>query len=354
MRKRKKNNKIQNQIISIIVTVLVIIIGYFGTDIYNSYVGVDNTAYASTQVQILSFDLNEVPEFDGTTPYVVINNNVPSFTDEEMTTNPFENYSELDSLGRCGIAYANICKEIMPNEPRGEIGQVKPSGWKLAKYDIVDGKYLFNRCHLIGYQLAGENANVKNLITGTRYLNVTGMLPFENEVADYVKQTSNHVLYRVTPIFVESELVARGVLMEASSVEDNGKEVCFNVFCYNVQPGIDINYADGESKISDSVQTTTVTSKVTTTKTTTTTVKTTTSKTTTSRTTTQTTTTTKATTVTTAPNYDAKYIGNKKTHKFHSASCKEVNRMNEENKWYCDSRDELVNSGYSPCGKCNP
>ena len=244
---KRKNNKTQNQIVSIIVTILVIVFGYFGADIYNSYVGADSTSYATTQVQILSFDLNEVPEFDGTTPYVVINNNIPNFTDEEMITNSFENYSELDSLGRCGIAYANICKEIMPNEPRGEIGQVKPSGWKLAKYDIVDGKYLFNRCHLIGYQLAGENANVKNLITGTRYLNVTGMLPFENEVADYVKQTSNHVLYRVTPIFKETNLVASGVQIEAKSVEDNGKGVEFNVYIYNNQPGVEINYANGES-----------------------------------------------------------------------------------------------------------
>ncbi len=300
------------------------------------------------------FDINNIKGYSGT-PYEIVNNNIPYFKTEDFPKDSFEYYSTLDSLGRCGICMANVGADIMPTEKREDIGSVKPTGWHLVRYDdIIKDKYLYNRCHLLGFQLTGENANEKNLITGTRYLNVDGMLPFENKVANYVKSSNNHVLYRVTPIFVESELVARGVLMEASSVEDNGKEVCFNVFCYNVQPGIDINYADGESKISDSVQTTTVTSKVTTTKTTTTTVKTTTSKTTTSRTTTQTTTTTKATTVTTAPNYDAKYIGNKKTHKFHSASCKEVNRMNEENKWYCDSRDELVNSGYSPCGKCNP
>lgn len=153
-------------------------------------------------------------------------------------------------MGRCGVAFANICIDIMPTEERGEIGMIKPSGWHTVKYDVVDGKYLYNRCHLIGYQLAGENANPKNLITGTRYLNVEGMLPFENEVADYVKESNNHVLYRVTPIFESDNLVASGVQMEAYSVEDNGEGICFNVFCYNVQPGIVIDYATGESYLS--------------------------------------------------------------------------------------------------------
>ena len=190
--------------------------------------------------------LEEIPPWSGAA-YVELEDNQPGFTKEEMTLEVFETYSELDPLGRCGTAYANICPELMPTEDRGEIGSVKPTGWVSAKYDCVDGKYLYNRCHLIGFQLAGENANEKNLITGTRYLNVTGMLPFENDVADYVKRTDNHVLYRVTPVFSGTELVARGVQMEAYSVEDAGDGVCFNVFVYNVQPGVVIDYATGES-----------------------------------------------------------------------------------------------------------
>lgn len=188
----------------------------------------------------------DIPAYSGE-PYVVLQDNWPDFGAEDLTTEPFENYSELDSLGRCGVAYANICLDIMPTEPRGAIGQVKPTGWQTVKYDCVDGQYLYNRCHLIGYQLAGENANWQNLITGTRYLNVTGMLPFENMVDDYVEETGNHVLYRVTPVFEGADLVASGVQMEAFSVEDDGEGICFNVFVYNVQPGITIDYATGDS-----------------------------------------------------------------------------------------------------------
>ena len=191
--------------------------------------------------------LDDIPEFSDS-PYVTINDNVPYFTEDELTTDAFETYSELDDLGRCGVAYANVCQELMPTEDRGEIGQVKPTGWHTVKYDFVSGKYLYNRCHLLGYQLTGENANEQNLITGTRYLNVEGMLPFENMVADYVQETDNHVLYRVTPIFEGDELVARGVLMEALSVEDDGEGICFNVYCYNNQPGVIIDYATGESQ----------------------------------------------------------------------------------------------------------
>ena len=191
--------------------------------------------------------LADIPEYSGE-PYVVLNDNWPDFGVEELTIEPFEYYSELDSLGRCGVAYANVCLEIMPTEARGSIGQVKPSGWQTVKYDFVDGKYLYNRCHLIGYQLAGENANARNLITGTRYMNVTGMLPFENMVDNYVENTGNHVLYRVTPIFEGSNLVASGVHMEAFSVEDEGEGICFNVFVYNVQPGVVIDYATGNSR----------------------------------------------------------------------------------------------------------
>ena len=198
---------------------------------------VNNNSYVS---------LDAIPAYDGKA-YVAVNNNEPFFTDSDMTTTAFENYSDLDSLGRCGVAYANICKDIMPTEERGKIGMIKPSGWHTVKYAVIKDRYLYNRCHLIGYQLAGENANPKNLITGTRYLNVEGMLPFENLVADYVNNTGNHVLYRVTPMFSGSNLVANGVLIEAKSVEDNGGGILFNVYCYNVQPGVGINYENGDS-----------------------------------------------------------------------------------------------------------
>lgn len=196
--------------------------------------------------QETSISISEIPEYSGE-PYIELNGNEPEFTDDEITTESFETYSELDDLGRCGTAYANISIDLMPTEKRGSIGQVKPTGWHTVKYDIVDGKYLYNRCHLIGYQLSGENANEKNLITGTRYLNVDGMLPFENMVADYVKETGNHVLYRVTPIFDGMNLVATGVQMEAYSVEDDGDGISYNVYVYNVQPGIEIDYHTGES-----------------------------------------------------------------------------------------------------------
>lgn len=198
---------------------------------------VNNNSYVS---------LDAIPAYDGKA-YVAVNNNEPFFMDSDMTTTAFENYSDLDSLGRCGVAYANICKDIMPTEERGKIGMIKPSGWHTVKYDVIKDRYLYNRCHLVGYQLAGENANPKNLITGTRYLNVEGMLPFENLVADYVNNTGNHVLYRVTPMFSGSNLVANGVLIEAKSVEDNGGGILFNVYCYNVQPGVGINYENGDS-----------------------------------------------------------------------------------------------------------
>ena len=187
----------------------------------------------------------EIPVYSGEAVFK-LNHNRPDFDETDLTTEAFEDYSDLDDLGRFGMAYANICRELMPTEKRGSIGQVKPTGWHTVKYDFVDGKYLYNRCHLIGFQLTGENANKRNLITGTRYLNVEGMLPFENMVADYVKETGNHVMYRVTPIFVGDELLARGVHIEAESVEDGGDGIMFNVFCYNVQPGVVLDYATGE------------------------------------------------------------------------------------------------------------
>ena len=207
-----------------------------------------NNTFVYNNVSEEKISLEEIPEYSGNA-YIAINDNIPFFKEEDLTATSFENYSELDNLGRCGEATASVGKDLMPTEPRGEIGSVKPTGWQTVKYDNVEGKYLYNRCHLIGFQLTGENANKKNLITGTRYLNVTGMLPFENMVADYVKETGNHVLYRVTPIFKDDNLVADGVLIEAKSVEDNGEGILFNVYCYNVQPGIVIDYKNGESRL---------------------------------------------------------------------------------------------------------
>ena len=209
------------------------------------------TTYAETESKS-SVDIKSIPEYSGT-PYVVINNGKPSFSEKDKER--VEEYSELDKYGRCGTAFANVSKELMPTKARESIGQVKPSGWHTVKYEkIIKDRYLYNRCHLIAYQLAGENANERNLITGTRYLNVDGMLPFENKVANYVRKTGNHVLYRVRPIFNGSDLVARGVQMEAQSLEDNGRGVSFNVYCYNVQPGIEINYKDGSSRISGKIK----------------------------------------------------------------------------------------------------
>lgn len=268
------------------------------------------------------FDFSKIPAFSGK-PYVVVNNNNPYFTKSDYTTKSYEKYSDLDSLGRCGVTMACIGKDIMPTEDRGEIGMVKPTGWHTVKYDCVDGKYLYNRCHLIGFQLTGENANKKNLITGTRYMNVDGMLPFENMVDDYVEETNNHVLYRVTPIFVGNELVARGVLMEAYSVEDNGDGVCFNVFCYNNQPGVEINYKTGESKLIGSGNVTE--------------------------------TTTKKETTTKSQNSNIAYVLNTNSKKFHYPSCSSVKKISDKN--YAeskDTRDELIDNGYSPCGICKP
>ena len=204
----------------------------------------------STEVTISAAD---IPAYAGD-PYVTINDNEPQFLETDLATSSYEYYSDLDDLDRCGVVYACIGTDLMPTEERGNIGAVKPSGWHTVKYDIVDGKYLYNRCHLIGYQLSGENANINNLITGTRYLNVEGMLPFENMVADYVKETGNHVLYRVAPVFEGDNLVASGVQIEAQSVEDQGEGILFNVYCYNVQPGVTIDYATGDSVLAENAE----------------------------------------------------------------------------------------------------
>ena len=196
----------------------------------------------------ISYGIDEIPEYKEDS-YIYINNNIPNFNESDYSIESFEKYSELDSLGRCGVAYANVSKDTMPTEARGDISKVKPTGWHAVRYDCVDGKYLYNRCHLIGYQLTSENENKQNLITGTRYLNVEGMLPFENQVAEYIKTTNGHVLYRVTPIFKDNNLVANGVQMEAKSVEDRGEKVKFNIYAYNVQPNIKINYLTGSSEL---------------------------------------------------------------------------------------------------------
>lgn len=253
--------------------------------------------------------LTDIPEYSGK-PYITIHDNQPDFTDADLTTEAFENYSDLDDLGRCGVAYANICMDLMPTEERGSISQVKPSGWHSVRYDNVDGKSLYNRCHLIGWQLAGENANEKNLITGTRYLNVDGMLPFENMIADYVKETNNHVLYWVTPIFNGNNLVASGVEMEAMSVEDRGEGILFHVYCYNVQPGITIDYATGDSYLTSTKSEETG---------------------------------------------DSTYILNENTMKFHTPDCLSVQKMNPNNrKEYTGNRQDLLDQGYEPCQQCHP
>lgn len=238
---RGKNMKKRSKLFVFIL--LLGVLFYFKDDIYNYTYSIINTSNES-------YDIENLSEYDGNS-YVIVNDNIPYFKEEEYTTTSFEKYSELDLLGRCGVASANISKDLMPTEKRGSIGMIKPSGWHTIKYDHIDGKYLYNRCHLIGYQLTGENANEKNLITCTRSMNTKGMLQFENMVTKYIKDTGNHVLYRVTPVFEGNNLVATGVEMEAYSVEDNGKGIKFNVFVYNIEDGIIIDYKTGDSKLAN-------------------------------------------------------------------------------------------------------
>lgn len=280
----------------------------------------------------IQFSLADVPAYSGE-PYVAVNNNTPYFSDSDIVETSFESYSDLDALGRCGVAYASVGIDIMPTEERGAIGQIKPSGWHTVKYDNVDGKYLYNRCHLIGYQLTAENANEKNLITGTRYLNIQGMLPFENMTADYIKETGNHVLYRVTPIFEGENLLASGVLIEGKSIEDRGEGILFCVYAYNVQPGIRIDYATGDSALSgEGIEAGTVAEE----------------------TTIPEATTVAETTLVTEPR-GMTYILNTNTKKFHYPSCSSVSQMKEKNKKsFTGSRDEIISQGYDPCGRCNP
>ena len=271
-----------------------------------------DTVFGNTDqsfVDYLESDLSNLPQYSGS-PFVVINDNNPSFTEKELTTNPYEYYSPLDSLGRCGVTVASCGKELMPVDDRGSISSVYPSGWEQAYYSFVDGEYLYNRCHLIGWQLTGENANKQNLVTGTRYLNVEGMLPFENMVADYIKETSNHVAYRVTPIFVGNELVCRGIQIEAYSIEDNGDGICFNVYCYNVQPGVEIDYATGESQLAKD-----------------------------------------------SGNQNSQnegtYILNTNSKKIHLPTCSSVSSISSKNKKeYKGTLQELLDDGYTCCGSC--
>ena len=285
----------------------------------------------------------DVPAFEGN-PYVYVNDGEPVFTDEQRAAETgYERYGELDELGRCTAAFAVVGPETQPTEKRGSIGEVRPSGWQMAKYDFVEGKYLFNRCHLLGYQLTGENANERNLITGTRYLNVQGMLPFENAVADYVDATGNHVLMAVMPVFEGSELVARGVHMMAESVEDGGEGVAFNVFCYNVQPGVVIDYGTGESMLEEDATPLPDVSGV-----------------------------------ESAPGAASEgagageasekgatgsaegkgtteYVLNTNSKKFHLPSCSSVGQMSPKNREDVeDTRENLIAKGYDPCKRCNP
>lgn len=302
-----KNKKLISLITAIIIVAVSVLCGLLIN-------GNGDTSAPSVNPNQMVESLDEIPEFSGIA-YVAINNNQPYFTEDDYTEKSYEYYSPLDDLGRCGTAMACIGKDIMPTEERGEIGQVKPTGWVTVKYDFVDGKYLYNRCHLIGWQLTGENANKQNLITGTRYMNVDGMLPFENMIDDYIEETDNHVLYRVKPIFKDNELVARGVTIEAYSIEDKGEGICFNVYCYNNQPGVEIDYATGESRESGaSVQPS------------------------------------DALTVS-----DAKYVLNTKSKKIHLPECSSVDKIEESNKEVTDkSKEELIDEGYTLCGSCKP
>lgn len=288
-----------------ILSFVILIFSAYG-QVYQGNFSSEESQSQESSTEESPFSLSDIEPYNGQ-PYVTVNNNIPYFSEDDLTEQSYEFYSELDELGRCGVACANIGIDIMPAEERGEIGQIKPSGWHTVKYnDLIDGNYLYNRCHLIGYQLSGENTNVQNLITGTRYLNIQGMLPFENMIADYITETENHVLYRVTPVFEGNNLVAAGVLMEAESVEDKGEGILFCVFAYNVQPGIIIDYATGESSLDLSMQTTT-------------------------------------------------YILNTNTKKFHYPSCSGVAQMKESNKQeYSGNRDDIISQGYSPCKRCNP
>lgn len=270
-----------------------------------------------------------IPDYEGN-PYIEVNGNQPSFTDDQLKPNSYESYSELDSLGRCGVAEACVGVDTMPTQDRESISEVRPSGWENEAYDFVDGGYVYNRCHLIGFQLTGENANEKNLITGTRYMNTEGMLPFENMVADYVQETENHVLYRVTPIFEGENLVASGVLMEAKSVEDNGEGILFSVYCYNVQPGVAIDYQTGKNWADDASAGSVVPDKSQS--------------------------VSESNEATSEGQVEVnQYVLNTNSKKFHYPTCSSAESISPENREEVETmREELLSDGYTPCGRCNP
>ena len=327
----KQNSKIFVIFLCIAITVLAL---FFCSDNSKKPISEQSKSTISTSVDNLStteqaqpttnasndlpFELSDIPRYSGS-PFCEVNNNKPYFRSDELTTDSFRRFSELDSLGRCGVAFACIGTDSLPTEERGAIGMIKPTGWHTVRYDdIIEDKYLYNRCHLIAFELSGENANPQNLITGTRYMNVKGMLPFENRVRSYIENTNQHVMYRITPVFEGDNLVATGVLMESYSVEDDGEGICFNVFCYNVQPQIKINYADGTSEIVSTPESEEVTEMS-----------------------------------NEEPN--TTYVLNTNTKKFHYPDCDSVNKMKEKNKeLFTGSRDEVISMGYSPCGKCKP
>lgn len=301
-----KSNQIWNRLFALILVVCLLLTGCSG------FSPQDNKVQTGSGV---SASLEQIPAYSGNA-FVVLEGNQPDFDTEKISAESFETYGELDSLGRCTEASACIGQELMPTEERGQISPVRPSGWQTARYDCVEGKYLYNRCHLIGFQLTGENANKKNLITGTRYLNVEGMLPFENQVAEYIKSTGNHVYYRVTPVFEGTNLVAGGVRMEAWSVEDQGKGVCFHVYAYNVQPGVVIDYATGDSRLAGEEETEHKEKNA---------------------------------------GEVQEYVLNTNTHKFHRPTCSGAADTKEENKMnYTGTKAELESQGYEPCGRCKP
>ena len=317
-------SKISTKLLALLLAAVVLVGCLAGCDLGEIENGGINNAESNKEVFGYA-SVEGIPDYAGK-PYVTLNNNVPEFTSAEKVTKSYEKYAPLDSKGRCGVTIACVGKDIMPTEDRESISSVYPSGWVNNKYDtsLVDGGYIYNRCHLIGFQLTGENANKQNLITGTRYLNIEGMLPFENMVADYVKETGNHVMYRVTPIFVGNNLLASGVKMEGWSVEDNGDGVCFNVFAYNVQPGITINYATGDNALNgdgdifaESESDTEAQDST--------------------------------------ERNESTYILNTGTKKIHKPECSSVKTITENNKQeYTGNKDELISQGYTACGTCKP
>lgn len=298
--------------ICISMMLLLLLVNLTGCDLSNN--NSTNTTQNTNDVVIETTNLDNIPAYDGSSAYVIVNNNIPFFDESDFTEESWEYYSDLDELGRCGVTFANLSTETMPaeNEERGAIGHVKPSGWHTVKYpEYISDLYLYNRCHLIGWQLGSENANEKNLITGTRYLNIEGMLPFENQVADYIKETNNNVLYRVTPYYTGDNLIADGVLIEAHSVQDEGCVFC--VWCYNVQPGISIDYATGESWITENGEPENTVSE----------------------------------------SSEIEYILNTNSHKIHMPDCSSAQDMKPQNKeTYTGDPDDLLNQGYTYCGSC--